>query len=80
MEKKQIDHKAKFFSRRWIITIWCCLNITLIIVLGSIFKSDAFAGVAMTLSAVPAAFCSLETVNKWKRKPEPEEKETESNV
>lgn len=77
MEKKQIDNKAKFFSRRWIITIWCCLNITLIIVLGTVFKTDSFAGVAMTLSAVPVAFCSLETVNKWKRK---EEKEIDESV
>lgn len=73
---KTTDSNHKYFSRRWIITIWCCLNISLIIVLGTIFKNDSFAGVAMTLSAVPVAFCSLETVNKWKQR-QSEEAEAE---
>lgn len=79
MTKKTTETNHKYFSRRWIITIWCCLNITLIVGLGTVFKNDSFAGVAMTLSAVPVAFCSLETVSKWKRT-QTDEKETEENV
>lgn len=66
-EKTTQDKINKFLSRRWIITVWSCLMITAVVVLGYVYKDDSFAGLAMTLSAVPVAFCSLETINKWKR-------------
>lgn len=59
--------KSKYRSRRWIVTLWSCIQITLIVVMGYITKDDRFTALAMTLSAIPIAFTSLETVNKWKQ-------------
>lgn len=59
--------KNKFFSRRWIVTVWTLVLITLIVILGTLFDNSSFSGLAMTLSGVPIAFTSLETVNKWKQ-------------
>lgn len=56
----------KWKSRRWLITCWAMFMVTIIIVLGIIFKNDSYAAVATTLVAVPVGFVSLETVNKWK--------------
>lgn len=63
-ENKKIN---KFYSRRWIITLWCVALITVIVICGYIFKDDSFVSLSMTLSAVPVAFTSLETVKKWKQ-------------
>ncbi len=65
--KKQYN---KWKSRRWLITIWAMLMVTVIVVLGIIFKNDAYAPVATTLVAVPVGFVSLETLNKKHMKKE----------
>lgn len=64
-EKKSTYNKWK--SRRWIITVWSMVLITLIVILGIIFKDDSYATIATALVAIPVAFTSLETLNKkWK--------------
>lgn len=66
----------KWKSRRWIITVWSMIVITLIVVLGIIFKNDSYVPIATTLVAIPVAFTSLESVNKWKVKKENENDKT----
>ncbi len=61
-EKKSTYNKWK--SRRWIITVWAMVMITVICVLGIIFKDNSYVAIATTLVAVPVAFTSLETLNK----------------
>lgn len=58
----------KWKSRRWLITLWSMLMVTIIVVMGTIFQNDSFSVLATTLVAVPVGYVSLETVNKWKRK------------
>ena len=71
VEKKSTYNKWK--SRRWIITVWAMAMITVICVLGLIFKDNSYVTIATTLVAVPVAFTSLETLNKkWKNKTEGE--------
>ena len=71
VEKKSTYNKWK--SRRWIITVWAMAMITVICVLGIIFKDNSYVTIATTLVAVPVAFTSLETINKkWKNKMEGE--------
>ena len=71
VEKKSTYNKWK--SRRWIITVWAMVMITVICVLGIIFKDNSYVTIATTLVAVPVAFTSLETLNKkWKNKTEGE--------
>lgn len=65
-EKTKAYNKWK--SRRWIITVWSMVLITLIVILGIIFKDDSYATIATTLVAIPIAFTSLETLNKRKYK------------
>lgn len=70
MEKENYN---KWKSRRWIITVWSMVMITLICVLGIIFKDDSYATIATTLVAIPVAFTSLESLNKkWKKTTEGE--------
>lgn len=54
----------KWKSRRWIITVWSMVMITATVVLGIIFKTDAYVPLVTTLVAVPVGFVSLETLNK----------------
>lgn len=73
MEEMKLDEKKekeynKWKSRRWLITLWSMLMVTLIVVMGIIFQNDSFSVLATTLVAVPVGYVSLETVNKWKRK------------
>jgi len=61
-EQKKAYNKWK--SRRWLITLWSMLMVTVIVVLGIIFKNDSYVPLATTLVAVPVGFVSLETLNK----------------
>lgn len=66
---KEVKTKAynKWYSRRWIITVWAMIMITVICILGIIFKDNSYVTIATTLVAIPVAFTSLETLNKkWK--------------
>ena len=54
----------KWHSRRWIITVWAMVMITVICILGIIFKANPYITIATTLVALPVAFTSLETLNK----------------
>lgn len=54
----------KWKSRRWLITLWAMFMVTVIVILGIIFKNDSYATLATTLVAVPVGFVSLETLNK----------------
>ena len=54
----------KWHSRRWIITVWAMVMITVICILGIIFKANPYITIATTLVAIPVAFTSLETLNK----------------
>lgn len=57
----------KWSSRRWLITLWAMAVITAIIVFGMIFDDSSYVTLATTMSAIPIAFTSLETLNKkWK--------------
>lgn len=67
-ENKAEKEYNKWKSRRWLITLWSMLMISLIVILGTIFHSDTYSALATTLVAVPVGYVSLETVNKWKRK------------
>lgn len=60
-EKKEYN---KWKSRRWIITLWSMITITLICTVGIIFKTDSYVPIATALVAIPVAFTSLETLNK----------------
>lgn len=75
MEKKTDYNKWK--SRRWIICIWAMFVITMIVILGIIFKNDSYVPIATTLVAIPVAFTSLESVNKWKHQKENENDSSE---
>ena len=61
-EKKSAYNK--WHSRRWIITVWAMVMITVICILGIIFKDNSYVTIATTLVAIPVAFTSLETLNK----------------
>lgn len=67
-ETKSEKEYNKWKSRRWLITLWAMLMVTIIVVLGTIYQNDSFSVLATTLVAVPVGYVSLETVNKWKRK------------
>lgn len=67
-ENKIEKEYNKWKSRRWLITLWSMLMVTLIVILGTVFHTDSYSGLATSLVAVPIGFVSLETVNKWKRK------------
>ncbi len=75
MMKKSLYNK--WHSRRWIITVWSMIVITLICILGIIFKNDSYVTIATTLVAIPVAFTSLETLNK-KYKRQLEDKENDN--
>lgn len=75
MMKKSLYNK--WHSRRWIITVWSMIVITLICILGIIFKNDSYVTIATTLVAIPVAFTSLETLNK-KYKKQLEDKENDN--
>lgn len=60
----------KWCSRRWLITIWSMLLITVLSVLSLIFGNDSFVPLCTTLVAIPVGFVSLESVKKWKMKGE----------
>lgn len=55
---------SKWKSRRWIITVWSMVVITVVAVLGIIFKNDSYVPLITTMSAIPIGFVSLETLNK----------------
>ena len=55
---------SKWFSRRWIITLWAMLMITGILVISTIIDTDQWSTLATTLVTIPIAFTSLETLNK----------------
>ena len=63
MSEKKSSYN-KWHSRRWIITVWAMAMITVICVLGIIFKDNSYVTIATTLVAIPVAFTSLETLNK----------------
>lgn len=73
MEEKKMDEKTekeynKWKSRRWLITLWAMVMVTIIVILGTVYQNDSFSVLATTLVAVPVGYVSLETMNKWKRK------------
>ena len=63
MSEKKSSYN-KWHSRRWIITVWAMAMITVICILGIIFKDNSYVTIATTLVAIPVAFTSLETLNK----------------
>lgn len=63
MTEKKLAYN-KWHSRRWIITVWAMSMITVICILGIIFKDNSYITIATTLVAIPVAFTSLETLNK----------------
>lgn len=65
MENKDLFNKWR--SRRWIITVWSMVMITIICILGILFDNSAYVPVVTTLVAIPIAFTSLETINKGKK-------------
>lgn len=67
-DQKTEKEYNKWKSRRWLITLWAMLMVTLIVILGTIYQSDSYSVLATTLVAVPVGYVSLETVNKWKKK------------
>lgn len=67
-KEEKIKAYNKWKSRRWIITVWSMVLITLIVILGIIFKDNSYVTIATTLVAIPIAFTSLETLNKRKYK------------
>lgn len=63
-ELKDEKRYSKYLGRRWLLVCWTCLLISLIVVMETIFKTNNFSGLAMTLSAVPISFVSIESWNK----------------
>lgn len=63
-EEEKIKAYNKWKSRRWLICLWAMLMITIIVILGIIFKNDSYTTLATTLVAIPVGFVSLETLNK----------------
>lgn len=63
-DEEKIKLHNKWKSRRWLITIWAMFMVTIIVILGIVFKNDAYVPLATTLVAVPVGFVSLETLNK----------------
>lgn len=57
----------KWKSRRWLITLWSMLMVTIIVVLGTIYQTDSFSVLATTLVAVPVGYVTLTTINKGKQ-------------
>ena len=76
-EEEKIKSYTKWKSRRWIVTVWAMIMITVFAILGIIFHIDSFVTLCSTLSVIPVGFVSLETVKKWKK---PEEVSTEENL
>lgn len=67
-ETKEEKAYNKWKSRRWLITLWAMIMVTIIVILGTVFQNSSFTTLATTLVAVPVGYVSLETVNKWKQK------------
>ena len=57
---------TKFNSRRWIISIWSMVLISVIVVWSLAIKCEMFGTLALTLVAIPTSFVSLESIKKWK--------------
>lgn len=67
-DQKTEKEYNKWKSRRWLITCWAMLMVSVTVILGIIYKNDSYVPLSTTLVAIPVAFVSLETWNKGKKK------------
>ncbi len=54
----------KWRSRKWLVTIWCMVMVTGIVVCSFITGSEQFVMLATTLSAEPIAYVSIQAIGK----------------